>query len=245
MSTEKLSLGWSQNFKASGGIHLINRKLKKDIFIDYSGEARIMELHSQYWDYSFRVGNIKSINKIISKLLKFYKMKKTNLEIREILRHSNFIEREYSNIALEDALRAWKYAKANIDKIDVEYILTIHYLLMRRIRPDIAGKIRTCDVWIGGQLKTFISEHLIKSDLMMKVVYEMLANIIGDIEKKAKDVHIAFEYIHPFEDGNGRVGRILYQIHRLKLGLQLKMITGPAQGAEMTQDQIEYYKLFK
>ena len=89
-----------------------------------------------------------------------------NDEIKEILKFSNWIEREYSKEALEDALRAWKYAKANIDNISLDYILKIHYLLMRRIRPDIAGKIRHCDVWIGGHPKIFVSEYLIKTDLI-------------------------------------------------------------------------------
>jgi Fic family protein len=166
-------------------------------------------------------------------------------DMREILKYSNWIEREYSKESLEDALSAWKYAKANIDKISIDYILKIHYLLMRRIRPDIAGKIRNCDVWIGGRLKMFISETLIKSDLMMNVCFEMISYGDFDKEEKSKLVHVIFEAIHPFEDGNGRTGRILWNIHRIRLGLKPKLIRGPNVGEDLTNDQIEYYKLFQ
>lgn len=65
------------------------------------------------------------------------------------------------------------------------------------------------------------------------------------VKLKVKDVHLSeeelskleFEKIHPFEDGNGRVGRMLYNINRLNAGLDLHIIH---EGKE----QIEYYKWF-
>jgi Fic family protein len=57
------------------------------------------------------------------------------------------------------------------------------------------------------------------------------------LEEKTLLMHIKFEEIHPFEDGNGRVGRILWNIQRLMLGLPLKIIhTG--------KEQFDYYKIF-
>ena len=164
--------------------------------------------------------------------------KKIDKDIIEFLQHSNWIEGEYSDIALKDAEIAWKYAYSNIDNINVSVVLEIHRLLMSHLHPIIAGKIRNCDVWIGGQHKIFTSETQIEGALLMNVCFEMIAKGSFDKEAKTKYVHITFENIHPFVDGNGRVGRILYNIHRLKLGLPIHIIH---QGDE----QQEYYKWFK
>lgn len=168
------------------------------------------------------------------------------MNIKEILKNSNWIESEYSEVALQDAIKAWKYAKANMNKIDVDYILKIHYLLGQNIMPYIAGKIRDCDVWIGGKRKWFISECLIKDELKQIVTLINVPKIEdGSEEKYAKHCHVLFEEIHPFADGNGRVGRILFNIHRLKLGLKPLLIKGPEWGSPMTQDQFAYYLWFK
>lgn len=159
-------------------------------------------------------------------------------EIKEFLQESNRIEGEYSSVADHDAYEAWNYAFKNRGKINIAYILEIHRLLMRHLRPDIAGKIRDCDVYIGGQRKPFISESLIEGELLMRVCFEIIMRGALDKRKKAKEVHIAFENIHPFQDGNGRVGRILYNIHRLKLGLLIYII-------HSGEEQSEYYGWFR
>jgi cell filamentation protein len=157
--------------------------------------------------------------------------------VNEFLQQSNWIENERSKEALEDAQLAWKYAYKNRDNITVHYVLEIHRLLMHRLRPDIAGKIRNCDVMVGGHLCTnpdFVERMLfLWTDSIGKFAYYQT-----DVEASIKYEHIAFEAIHPFEDGNGRVGRILYNIHRLKLGLPIHII-------HEGEEQMEYYKWFK
>jgi Fic family protein len=51
-----------------------------------------------------------------------------------------------------------------------------------------------------------------------------------------KEAHIEFEYIHPFVDGNGRVGRMVYNAHRLLLGQPIHIIE--------ESEKNEYYKWF-
>lgn len=183
------------------------------------------------------INNMKGIKKFNREITE--ETKKFNEDVIEFLKHSNWIEGEYDERALEDAINAWDWAFHNKDdKIGIQYILKIHQLLMRRIRPDIAGQIRNCGVWIGGQHKPFINKAIIESELLMGVCFEMLARGTFDKEERAKKIHVAFENIHPFEDGNGRVGRILYNINRLKFGLPIHIIH---QGDE----QQEYYKWFR
>jgi len=55
---------------------------------------------------------------------------------------------------------------------------------------------------------------------------------IDEIER----IHVEFENIHPFEDGNGRVGRILMNLQRIFSGMSVLIIH---EGTE----QQEYYKM--
>jgi Fic family protein/DNA-binding XRE family transcriptional regulator len=91
-------------------------------------------------------------------------------------------------------------------KIDEAFVLTLHRILMNSIRSD-AGSFRNHGVRIAGV-------HLPTAN------YVSVPRLIGDVLAKAalktKDsialsalVHSTFEQIHPFSDGNGRVGRLL------------------------------------
>jgi len=160
-------------------------------------------------------------------------MKYQKEEVAEMLLQSNYIEDERTVEAYQDAWKAWKFAIRNMNKMNVDYILGIHKRLCRNIAPAIAGKIRDCDVYIGGKRKWFISETLIKEEL------EVLLKVMNEGNPKlTQRCHIEFENLHPFVDGNGRTGRILYNIHRLKMGLSIHIIH---EGKE----QMEYYKWFK
>ena len=157
-------------------------------------------------------------------------------EVIEFLQHSNYIEGEYSKRGLEDAKKAWLYAVENRYNFTVDYILEIHKILMKRLRPDIAGKVRDCAVYIGWQLKPKIPEK------------ELIKKLDGWIKscapnKKAtyetiKKQHVTFERLHPFTDGNGRVGRILMNIHCINAELPIIVI-------HEGEEQYEYYKLFR
>jgi Fic family protein len=146
------------------------------------------------------------------------------------LKESNAIEGEYSKEALEDAIYAWEYLKSLPMPFNSEAVKWTHYFLMERLRPDIAGMYRACDVSIGGSIKPFISLDLIESDVkyQMMGIAKSIENTdkISDTRKMsfAKEEHVKFEYIHPFEDGNGRVGRMYWNLHRLKFGLPIEVI---------------------
>jgi fido (protein-threonine AMPylation protein) len=165
-------------------------------------------------------------------------IKPSSAEVYEFLKESNAIEREYSEQALECAHIAWGWAWYNKEHIKLEYILGIHKLLMIEIRPGIAGKLRNCTVTVGGRICRFISEAHLKDELEPILTVMRYQQEEELRECVAKDCHVRFEKVHPFLDGNGRTGRILYNIHRLMLGLPLHIIH---EGKE----QIEYYQWFK
>lgn len=166
-------------------------------------------------------------------------LEKQDNEIAEFIRQSNMIEDEYSDEAFDDACNAWEYAET-IELLQQIDILTIHNLLMKRLRPDIAGKYRTRGVFIGGEKKIFRGQEFFDGwlvDLTNKIISSFKLETVEEKEKACKEAHILFEDIHPFEDGNGRTGRIIYNWHRLSLGLPLHII--------YAEKRHEYYKWFK
>ncbi len=161
-------------------------------------------------------------------------VKTTNKELEEFLRESNAIESEYSDQAYEDSLLAWDYlitiSQNELDGLSLEVIKAVHYLLLYELCPDIAGKFRNCEVTVGN--------HEPPRHYAVQYKLKALLDFIPKTEEDIKRWHVDFENIHPFEDGNGRVGRILMNWQRVKNNLPLLIIhEGEEQG--------EYYKWFR
>jgi Fic family protein len=111
---------------------------------------------------------------------------------------------------------AMKAAVALADQIDEDAILAMHAALMRTSDPDMAGRWRSEQVWIGGGAfgprgADFIAPH---HDRVRPAIEDLLAFARrGDIPTlpQIAIAHAQFETIHPFTDGNGRTGRALVQ----------------------------------
>lgn len=155
---------------------------------------------------------------------------------------SNKIEKEYSPEAFEKAEEAWEYTKG-VTFMELSDITRIHRKLMRDLNPRIAGKWRDCPVIIGDRYCKFDSKQDIENQITA-VLIEMRQSILdkdkiplSKREELCKKNHIDFEMIHPHEDGNGRVGRILYNWHRMRMDLPIHVITEAGR--------FEYYEWFK
>lgn len=102
-------------------------------------------------------------------------------------------------------------------EIERQNILNLHNLLMRDIPNVDSGKIRSLDVKIGGAKHVppsfdDIEEHI---RLMLEWYYrEQSLPII----LKGSILHHWFVWIHPFEDGNGRLSRLLVNFFFLRNG---------------------------
>ena len=161
------------------------------------------------------------------------KVEKKLENLSEFLSESNAIESEYSDEAFEDALTAWNYLNSiqqnELDGLSLEVIKAVHLLLLSNLRPDIAGKFRKCEVTVGGS----------EPPSFYTIPYKLkgLLNFTPKIEEDIKRWHVEFEKIHPFEDGNGRTGRILMNWQRVKNDLPLLVIH---EGDE----QMSYYGWF-
>lgn len=95
---------------------------------------------------------------------------------------------------------------ASKEKIDEAFVLKLHSILMNGVRAD-AGMYRDHGVRIVGvNLPT--ANHMSIHTLVPKVLTQVSQKSTDVIALSAR-VHSVFEQIHPFGDGNGRVGRLL------------------------------------
>ncbi|MEI7741264.1 MAG: Fic family protein [bacterium] len=91
-------------------------------------------------------------------------------------------------------------------KLDEDLALKLHGILMNGIRPD-AGSYRDHAVRIVG-VNLPMANYLSVPKLMPEVMARA-AKKSNDIIALSAEVHSRFEQIHPFSDGNGRVGRLI------------------------------------
>ncbi|MFW9878116.1 MAG: Fic family protein [Candidatus Thorarchaeota archaeon] len=96
--------------------------------------------------------------------------------------------------------------------ISEQFILKLHDILMNGIIED-GGNYRNHAVRIvGANVPT--ANYLKVPALMKKLIKEINKNNV-DIIRHTIKIHSQFEKIHPFSDGNGRIGRLL--IHSMLL----------------------------
>ncbi len=109
-------------------------------------------------------------------------------------------------------------------------ILHLHSLLMREITPDEAGSYRNNNVIITGT-DYLPPDHLEVSQLMKKHIEHLNSTPEEHPLEWASDMHAEFESIHPFTDGNGRIGRLILSILAMKNGY-CPVIIPPVRRAE-------------
>jgi Fic family protein len=126
----------------------------------------------------------------------------------------------------------------------------LHYILMRNVRGGSGnktpGEFRVSQNWIGG--------HNIQTAKYIPCSQETLQEHLSDLEKfmndtndnlprliKASLIHYQFETIHPFLDGNGRIGRMLITLYLIKNGILKEPILYLSLFLKENRD--EYYNL--
>jgi len=104
---------------------------------------------------------------------------------------------------------ALRYIFSSIKKIDQNLILKLHSILMNGILEN-AGQYRKHPVRIlGSNVPT--ANYLKIPELMNSLIKKVNSSDKDKIAHIAK-IHSQFEQIHPFSDGNGRIGRLLTMI---------------------------------
>ncbi len=100
--------------------------------------------------------------------------------------------------------------------VDEDLILSIHLRLMNGIIGD-AGQYRKHAVRIMGAHVTLANWAKVPD--LVREMAKNLAKQSDNIIEVLASTHATFEQIHPFSDGNGRVGRLIMLAQALKSGL--------------------------
>lgn len=121
-------------------------------------------------------------------------------------------------------------------ELDLETIKLLHQMLIANIRDDIAGRFRAENEWvrIGNYIASDPKDII---GLLGKALAEYRGDASGHIAHRIARLHIAFERIHPFIDGNGRIGRVISNYILIREGYV------PINIAFI--DRAQYYDAFK
>jgi Fic family protein len=131
---------------------------------------------------------------------------------------SNLIEGIKDVNEVPKSLKAWEYLSL-VDVLTSQNVLDVHALIMDKLLTKrLVGTYRPYNVEVGGRL---CPHYSIVSELMDNWLHDMRLHFVLD----PKTMHIFFEFIHPFADGNGRTGRLLMWWHEVKLERKPTLIT--------------------
>ena len=141
-------------------------------------------------------------------------------EIYEAINHKNALDLVFKNLQ-------------NKDLFDERFIKSLNETINKNIKET--DGYRTVQVFIRG------SEHIPPApekipNLMNYYVYNY-NNDTQEIFNKIAKYHIEFEKIHPFEDGNGRTGRLLLTYELLKNNLPTVVIS--------KEDRVKYFEFLR
>ncbi len=125
--------------------------------------------------------------------------------------------------------------RAKEQELSLDMILFLHKMLISNIHDDIAGRFRKDNeyVRVGNHIAPGPEEIKQKLENMQS---EYNASSYENIIKRMAKIHLTFENIHPFVDGNGRIGRVILNYLLIREGfvpINIKFI-----------DRKKYYEAF-
>lgn len=125
--------------------------------------------------------------------------------------------------------------KSKAKEIDKELILLLHQMLIGGINDEFAGRFRKVGEYV--RVGTHVAPAPEKVTSMIDGIFNYYTNNLDAyfLDKIAK-FHLDFETVHPFCDGNGRIGRVLINYNLLRMGFPMIIIRD--------KEKAQYYKSF-
>ena len=114
---------------------------------------------------------------------------------------------------------------ARAERVTIGHLTEIHARLMAPSpNPRVAGRLRSSQNWIGGNDYNPCGADFVPPppEDVLPLLEDLCAAVANDSLPplvQAALVHAQFETVHPFDDGNGRVGRALIHVVLRRRGL--------------------------
>ena len=121
-------------------------------------------------------------------------------------------------------------------KFNSKLILSLHKTLLTHIDDNIAGRFRSGKEWVRVGNHSGANPQFVPT-LMQELENNYNQNKTSYFLDAIAHFHAEFETIHPFVDGNGRIGRVLINLQLMNAGLPPIIIQNKSK-------HTEYYPLF-
>jgi Fic family protein len=236
-----------KNFKAGKYINqgsfksFIPEEINRDWTLD---DMEVIELLSQadrqlgrldmYSEHTPNIDLFISMH-VLKEATKSSKIEGTKTNIEEALQDKEELAEEQRDDweEVQNYIHALNSAIKSLDELPLSsrLIKKAHKVLLKGVRGKhkIPGQFRTSQNWIGGAS--------ISDATFIPPPHQEVPRLMGDLEKfshnteirlphllKIALIHYQFETIHPFLDGNGRVGRLLITLYLVEKGILKKPI---------------------
>ena len=148
-----------------------------------------------------------------------------NVSVREVF--------EAKNLA---RVTEYKRMRAKDSELSKDLILLLHQMLIGGIDDAIAGRFRQQGEYVR------VGTHIAPApERVERLIDDILVEYSSDLDSyfldKIARFHLDFETIHPFCDGNGRLGRLIINFQFLQLGLPRLIIRN--------SEKERYYRAFR
>lgn len=223
-------------FKAGKTIQRLQYKSFEPNLVDLPWQIDNAELNMLLSQANMKLGELNAFSQLIPDVNFFIKMhvakegtkssriEGTQTNIEEAIQKVEYIQTEKKDDwqEVQNYIKAMNQAIESLEKIPLSnrMLKQTHLTLLQDVRGTHKqpGKFRQSQNWIGGSGlvdATFIPPH-----------QDGVADLMSDLEKflhnentlvppliKIGIAHYQFETIHPFLDGNGRIGRLLITLY--------------------------------